>query len=114
MNLPPLGLDVSKSKLNACLLREDGRLRHKLFTNNTEGFSQLSDWLLKQGSTKVHACLEATGTYGGALAAYMHEHDHTVSVVNPAAIKAYAQWQRCRTSRSIGALGRWRPSLVLC
>jgi transposase len=45
----------------------------------------------------VHACIEATGTYGDALAAYLHEAGHTVSRVNPAAVKAYAQSRLTRT-----------------
>lgn len=97
MNLPALGLDVSKLKFNACLVRQGGKLRHKVFTNNADGFSQLSDWLSKQGAGQVHACMEATGTYGEALAAYLHEQDHLVSIVNPAAIKAYAQSHLSRT-----------------
>jgi transposase len=97
MTIPPLGLDVSKLKFNACLLRGDGTLRHKVFANNSSGFSQLSDWLAKQGVGRVHACLEATGTYGDSLAAYLHERGHTVSVVNPAAIKAYARSHLSRT-----------------
>jgi len=97
MTLPPLGLDIAKLKFNACLLRADGKLRHKVFANNPSGFSQLSDWLAGQGVERVHACLEATGTYGDALATYLHEQGHTVSVVNPAAIKAYAQSHLSRT-----------------
>jgi transposase len=93
----PLGLDVSKLKFNACLLREGGKLRHKVFTNNPDGVALLSDWLNKQGVEQAHACLEATGTYGDSLAAYLHERGHTVSVVNPAAIKAYAQSHLSRT-----------------
>src|ERR671911_1542189 len=41
--------------------------------------------------------MEATGAYGDALAAYLHEAGHTVSRVNPAAIKAYAQSHLSRT-----------------
>ena len=96
-NLPPLGLDVSKLKFNACLLRAGGKLRHKVFPNDTAGFSQLSDWLSKQGVKQVHACLEATGTYGDSLATHLHGRGHVVSVVNPAAIKAYAQSHLSRT-----------------
>jgi len=97
MNLPPLGLDVAKLKFNACLMRAVGKLRHKVFPNNPDGFTQLCDWLKKQGVTRVQACLEATGTYGDSLAAYLHEQDHLVSIVNPAAIKAYAQSHLSRT-----------------
>jgi transposase len=97
MHLPPLGLDVAKLKFNACLMRSGGRLRHKVFPNNSQGFAQLSDWLDKQGVTQVHACMEATGTYGDSLATYLHKQEHLVSVVNPAAIKAYAQSHLSRT-----------------
>jgi transposase len=97
MTLPPLGLDLAKLKFNACLAREGGKLRHKVFANNPAGFSQLAGWLSQQGVERVHACMEATGTYGEALAAYLHEAGHTVSRVNPAAIKAYAQSHLSRT-----------------
>ena len=97
MTLPPLGLDISKLTFNACLVREGGKLRHKGFPNTAEGFAQLSGWLGKHGTGSVHACLEATGAYGDALAAYLYEQGHTVSVVNPAAIKAYAQSRLSRT-----------------
>ena len=95
--LPPLGLDVAKLKFNACLRRAGGGLRHRLFPNDEEGFSRLSEWLKKNGVERAHACLEATGTYYEALAIYLHEHGHAVSVINPAAIKAYAQSQLSRT-----------------
>ncbi len=97
MALPPLGLDVSKLKFNACLLREGGKLRHKVFPNTAAGFAQLADWLARQGAVRAHACLEATGAYGDSLATYLHEAGHTVSVVNPAAVKAYAQSRLSRT-----------------
>jgi transposase len=97
MNLPPLGLDISKLKFNACLLRADGKLCHRVFPNNPAGFSQLCDWFARQGIERVHACLEATGAYGDSLAADLHKAGHTVSIVNPAAIKAYAQSHLSRT-----------------
>jgi transposase len=91
MNRPPLGLDLAKLKFNACLVRQGGKFRHHVFPNNPQGFVQLCDWLKKQGVKQVHACMEATGTYGDCLATYLHGQGHTVSLVNPAAIKAYAQ-----------------------
>jgi len=97
MNLPPLGLDIAKLKFNACLVGAGAKLRHKVFANNPQGFSQLSDWLKKQGVQQVHACMEATGTYGESLAAYLHQQSQLVSVVNPAAIKGYAQSHLSRT-----------------
>jgi transposase len=39
----------------------------------------------------MHACLEATRAYGEALSTDLHEAGHTVSVINPAAIKPYGE-----------------------
>ena len=92
-----LGIDVAKLKFNVCLIREDGRLRHRIFANTEAGFSELSEWLKKNHVAQVHACLEATGTYSEALATYLSDNNHLVSVVNPAATKAYAGAQLSRT-----------------
>jgi transposase len=97
MNLPCLGIDIAKLKFNVCLLQLSGKLKHKVFPNNAAGFAQLQQWLTKQQATRVHACLEATGTYGEALSHYLHERGHTVSVMNPAAIKAFAASRLSRT-----------------
>lgn len=97
MNLLALGIDIAKLKFNVCLIREDGRLRHKVFANTAAGFAQLSTWLTANKAPEVHACLEATGTYGEALATYLSDAGHRVSVINPAAIKAYAGCQLSRT-----------------
>jgi transposase len=97
MTLPSLGIDISKLKFDVCLSRPGGKFRHHVFPNSPAGLSQLSAWLSKQKVEQVHACLEATGTYGEALATYLHEAGHLVSVVNPAAIKAYGQSRLSRT-----------------
>ena len=54
-------------------------------------------WLRKLGIWQVSACLEATGNYGEDLAIYLHEAGHTVSIVNPARIKGFAQSELIRT-----------------
>jgi transposase len=97
MYLHILGTDVAKLKFNVCLIREDGKLRHRVFTNNSSGFTQLSEWLVKHKVSQVHACLEATSTYSEALATYLADNNHQVSVVNPAATKTYAGAQLSRT-----------------
>ncbi len=97
MHFLPLGIDVAKLKFNVCLIREDGRLRHKVFANTAAGFAQLSNWLVANHVVQVHACMEATGTYGEALATYLVDASQQVSVINPAAIKAYAGCQLSRT-----------------
>ena len=97
MTLPTLGIDIAKQKFNVCLIRPDGKLKHKVFPNSEVGFEHLASWLSKHGAARVHACLEATGTYGEALALCLHEAGHVVSVVNPAAIKAFAASRLSRT-----------------
>lgn len=97
MTAPILGIDIAKLKFNACLIQPSGKLKHKVFPNHASGFAQLRQWLFQQGVERVHACLEATGTYGEALSLCLHQAGHRVSVVNPAAIKAFAGSRLSRT-----------------
>ena len=97
MTLPALGLDIAKLEFNACLLNTDGKHKHKVFPNTGAGFQQLSAWLIKHKMERVHACMEATGAYGEALALDLHKAGHQVSVINPAAIKAFAASRLSRT-----------------
>jgi transposase len=96
MSVSVLGIDIAKQKFDAALL-VDGKTKHKTCKNSAEGFETLMLWLEKQGIKKVHACLEATGNYGEDLAIYLHEAGHTVSIVNPARIKGFAQSELIRT-----------------
>src|SRR5207248_1715235 len=52
---------------------------------------KLAAWLQKQAVERVHACMEATGTYGEELAIFLSSQGHKVSIVNPACIKAYGE-----------------------
>ena len=97
MILPVLGIDIAKLKFDACLINIDAKLRYKVFPNNVAGFAQLAAWLTKQGVGQAHACMEATGTYGEALALHLHAAGHTVSIINPAAVKAFAGSRLSRT-----------------
>lgn len=92
-----LGIDIAKAKFAVALLTADGKVRHKSCVNTPAGFTDLGTWLHRQRVARVHACLEATGTYGEALATWLHDAGHTVSVVNPAIIHAYARTQLART-----------------
>ena len=96
MSAPILGIDVAKQKIEVALLVE-GKIKNKSFKNAAEGFEALAVWLRKLGRERVHACLEATGNYGEDLAIFLHEAGHTVSVVNPARIKGFAQSELIRT-----------------
>ena len=92
-----LGIDIAKAKFAIALLTADGKVRHKTCANTPTGFADLAAWLRRQHITIVHACLEATGTYGEALATWLHDAGHVVSVVNPAIIHAYARTQLARS-----------------
>lgn len=93
--LPTLGIDISKDSFHVELSIND-KLSHRRFTNRKEGFAELCVWLAKHKATLVHACLEATGPYSEAVALYLHEQGHTVSVINPAQIKAFGQSELLR------------------
>jgi transposase len=90
-----LGIDIAKEKYDV-YLEVGGKAKKKRFANSPDGYAQLSVWLKHLGVEHVHACMEATGTYGEALAEYLYGLEHTVSVVNPARIKGYAQSQMKR------------------
>jgi transposase len=97
MTKPILGIDIAKLKFNACLIQPSGKLKHKVFPNTTTGFEQLLEWLAHQRVECVHACLEATGSYGDSLSLFLYQAGHRVSVINPAAVKAFAQSRLSRT-----------------
>lgn len=85
-----LGVDVSKKKLDVALIFNGRTLKHK-FDNSAKGFKLLQGWLLSLQIERVHACLESTGVYGEALAEFLYQKNHRVSVVNPLRIKGYAK-----------------------
>jgi transposase len=85
-----VGIDIAKDTFDVALLRNSEQ-QSGTFNNNPAGFKQLAGWLRKRKAGQVWACMEATGRYGEALAEYLHTQGHTVSVVNPMAIKAYGQ-----------------------
>lgn len=98
MDLSQLGIDVAKAKLDCALLTSDGKIRHKVVENSPAGFQVLHVWLDKHQVTGLHACMEATGTYWEAIAEYLVAMDAvTVSVVNPAQIKAFGASRMVRT-----------------
>lgn len=93
--MPILGIDVAKAILVVVLLNEQREHRAE-FANSAAGLSKLLTWLAKHCPSPVHACLEATGSYGEELAQALFDAGHTVSIVNPARIAAYAKVQAAR------------------
>ena len=91
-----LGIDIAKAKFDVSLVT-NGKRRRKAFANTPSGWGELQAWLARQGARCVHACLEATGTYGDGVATWLHDHGHHVSVINPAITAAFAKAQLART-----------------
>ena len=120
MSTPVLGIDIAMRKFDAVLLAEAGP-RHKVFGNHAAGFAELVAWMRSHGVLSVHACMEATGRYGEDLAYFLFNAGQTVSVVNPARIKAFAMSELTRTKTDkadAGVIARfclhqqpraWRP-----
>lgn len=92
----PLGIDVSKATLHVAVLLAGDTVRRKVCANTPAGFQDLATWLTRHTAEPVHACLEATGPYGDAVALFLDDAGHVVSVVNPGVIHAYAQTQQLR------------------
>ena len=95
--LMPLGIDISKTDFHVALLKNAKRSKYEHFSNDEDGFQQLSQWLEQQGVEQIHGCLEATSIYGHALALHLHQQGHRVSIVNPLRVKGYAKSQLART-----------------
>ena len=91
-----LGIDIAKNKFDVALLC-DGKYRTHVVDDTPVGHSQLLAWLQKFAPDNTHACLEATGDYGTAVATFLFDDNVAVSVINPAQIKGFAQSELSRT-----------------
>lgn len=91
MNEPAIGIDVSKAKLDVCVIRA-GKRKSKVFANTPAGHAVLCQWLgERELPATTPVCLEATGPYSEAVALALVEAQWPVSVVNPARVKGFAQ-----------------------
>ena len=97
--IPILGIDIAKFKFDVCLRTVGQSAVHhqSTFDNTAKGIRALQKWLLKHKAPVVHACMEATSRYGEALASFLHQHQHQVSVVNPRRTRKYADSRLVRT-----------------
>lgn len=91
-----LGIDIAKAKFHVSLRWPDGRRRRKACANTAAGCAELLAWLQRHGARRVHAGLEATGTYGDLLATTLVDAGHQVSVLNPAIMHHYAKSRLAR------------------
>lgn len=88
-----IGMDISKDEVAVCVMDDAKAVQHARFANTRTGFNSLHHYLKKRGAAGAAACLEATGTYGEAVATFLHARGYPVAVVNPLRIKRYAESQ---------------------
>ena len=87
-----LGVDVAKAKLDCMLLDStSGKMKSKSIHNTPAGFVQLLEWLTKNKAPKPHVVMEPTGMYHEGAALALTDAGLTVSLVNPAQLRSFAQ-----------------------
>jgi len=96
-----LGVDVSKAKLDCCLLKEGTpeKRKSKVVANSVSGVADLLRWLSKQGAQadQTHALLEGTGVYHETSATALHDSGVSVSILNPAQVRDFGKGLGLRT-----------------
>lgn len=104
MNHLTCGIDIAKQTAVFCLLASDGQPldRPTTFKNNGQGLKDALKWMRKLAKPfkpfDIHVCMEATGVYYLPLAKFFNgQVGTTVSVVNPAQVKSFAQAELVRT-----------------
>ena len=98
MSLPVLGIDVSKKELHLALLTdESAKPLHKKCSHSPSGYQDMVRWLKGRKLDKVQVCLEATGWAEEAAAAALVEAGHRVSLLNPHAVRQFANMVSPRT-----------------
>lgn len=97
-----LGIDVSKKTFDAALLGAGPQAARRKFNNKLSGFMELLKWVQEQRPAAVVLAMEATGSYGAALAEFAFHSGWTVHVLNPARVKAFATacGQKNKTDRA--------------
>jgi len=87
-----LGIDVSKAKLDCLLLdTTSNKRKSKSIPNTPAGYSTLLTWLDKQQASNVHVIMEPTGPYHEPAALALTDGGVTLSLVNPAQVRQFAQ-----------------------
>lgn len=96
-----IGIDVSKAKLDCCLLLDvaSNKRRAKVVANSKTGIVDLLAWCTKQQVLvhELHAIMEGTGVYHEQAALALSDAGATVSIVNPAQVKDFGRSLGVRT-----------------
>ncbi|HGJ5857194.1 IS110 family transposase [Arsenophonus nasoniae] len=90
-----VGIDVSKKKLDICLLTKgiEEKRKTKVIKNDQHSTRTLIEWLKKQKYLleNVRITLESTGTYHEQLCTELYDMGIHVSIVNPYRIREFAK-----------------------
>ncbi|MDN4056588.1 transposase [Massilia sp. YIM B02763] len=87
-----LGVDVSKAKLDCMLLdSKTNKVKAKSIPNTSAGFTQLIEWLAKNKAPDAYIVMEPTGVYHEPAALALTDAGLTLSLVNPAQLRQFAQ-----------------------
>ncbi len=89
-----LGIDVSKQKLDLCLLPGNGKKKTKTLKNQPDVGLEISTWLIKQKCPpeQVMAVMEATSVYHENAAYGLYENTPvTVCIANPQRAREFAR-----------------------
>src|SRR5512140_1343660 len=114
-NYPILGIDVSKRKLDACLLGATGDTASVQVPNTAAGFKKLKVWLVRHRTEQVTVALESTNVYSAGVSLFFYEQGATVYLANPAQVHAYmhSELRRAKTDKADAqAIARFAAALA--
>lgn len=85
-----VGIDVSKSKLDASLLFKDHTRACKVFSNSHDGIVDIATFLKTHGTAKAVPCvIESTGDYHLLCTSLISKAGYTMKCINPLITKQY-------------------------
>ena len=88
-----IGVDVGKSNIDVCILKQNQKPIFKKFTNCSQGFQLLLDWVLVKVNSNpndILVTLEATGVYHEKVAHFLDSSGFMVFIANPGKAKKFA------------------------
>lgn len=103
MTILYVGIDIAKDKFDVSYTIDgQSSFGYSTFSNDKKGFKsffkQAEKFLIKNESTQIHFCMEATGIYHCELCDFLQDFSaHIVSVVNPLKTKSFSKSLLLRT-----------------
>lgn len=96
-----IGVDVSKLKLDVCIMDMEHDCKHQIFDNSKMGIGVMTRWISNHVDLP-HAlfCIEHTGVYGYPLCSYLSESGLTYALVAAIQIKKSLGIQRGKSDKA--------------